>query len=505
MGNILVADGDSITIGFQNSGPFTPYTSYLNLNNSPWFILNNGVSGETLAAMLSSAPTAVDPFYGPSGTGNCVVIWGGTNDITEGATPADTYANLVAYVAARHAVGWKVIVPTMLSRVGEDAEKNEYNALILANTAGADAIVDFTQTPLGIDGGYSNPTYFDTGGIHPTLFSVTTIEAPYIQAAINSLNISSTQKVSLLQSVGLDVSGSTGSAVITLPQNVNVGDTIVVSISPLTYGVSITNFSDSLGLLWTLQTVPQPAGYNSYVYTATARSGGPCVITAILSGASNDVMVSIATFSGVVALDVKATVSQGYQTEPLLVTTPPTNFKPELVVSIGDFYYGGNIIPGGYSAAAEWGSFAVGFHNIGYKFASSTGPQSASWAYAGSAYSSGVVLTFSVIPSTLTNIFGFSPNRYTDVQNEGLRIYVSPGEINGVLIPGVVVKVPANATTFIGMNAQGTIVLGGGTDLYPIASVVAGQIVTSGGTGKNANYSNGIITITDLRPTTFSF
>jgi hypothetical protein len=55
------------------------------------------------------------------------------------------------------------------------------------------------------------------------------------------------------------------------------------------------------------------------------------------------------------------------------------------------------------------------------------------------------------------------------------------------------------------MNAQGTIVLGGGTDLYPIASVVAGQIVTSGGTGKNANYSNGIITITDLRPTTFSF
>jgi hypothetical protein len=504
MGNILVADGDSITLGFQDSGPFYPYTNIINLNQGPWFIFNNGVSSETLATMLANAPTTVDPFYGPPGSGNCVVIWGGTNDITNGASPATVYADLVEYVAARHAVGWKVVVPTMLSRVGEDVEKDEYNALILANTAGADAVVDFSHTPIGIDGGYSNLTYFNADQIHPTPLAISEYEMPLIQAAVNSLNTLSTETVSLRQSVGLNVSGSASSAVVSLPQNVNVGDTIVVSISPLTYGVSITNFSDSLGLAWTLQLTALPVGYNSYVYTATVTKSGSCTITAVLSGASTDVFVSLATFSGVGAIDVKATVSQGSQTGPLVVTTPSTNVEPELVVSIADFYYTTNVIATGYSAALEWGSFSVGFHNIGYKVARSVGPQTASWAYSGTAYSAGVVLTFKTVPPTPDNIFGFSPNYYFNQQSAGLAIYVSPGEINGKLFLGQVVQVPANATTYIGLTSQGQIVLGTGPSLYPIAVVVAGAVLTS--TPNTLPVSSpGILSITDQRPASFSF
>jgi hypothetical protein len=74
------------------------------------------------------------------------------------------------------------------------------------------------------------------------------------------------------------------------------------------------------------------------------------------------------------------------------------------------------------------------------------------------------------------------------------------------LFLGKVVSVPANTTTNISMDANGSIQLRFGNHLYPIATVITGQVVTSGSTGKNANTSNGILSITDQRPTTpFSF
>ncbi len=177
----MVADGDSITTGF---GAF-PYTNSILLDESPQRIANVAVFGETLATMLANAPTNVDPLYAPNGN-NIVIIWGGTNDIALGATPAATYANLTSYVAARHAVGWKVIVATMLSRFQLETQKNTYNALILANTAGADGIADFSGTPLGGDGDWANPIYFQADGVHPTTFGVASVEVPVMQTAVNA-------------------------------------------------------------------------------------------------------------------------------------------------------------------------------------------------------------------------------------------------------------------------------------------------------------------------------
>lgn len=176
----MVADGDSITTGF---GAF-PYTNSILLDESPQRIANVAVFGETLATMLANAPTDVDPLHAPNGN-NIVIIWGGTNDITLGATPAATYANLTSYIEARHAIGWKVIAVTMLSRFQQEAGKNAYNALILANSAGADGIADFTATPLGIDGGWANPVYFQADGVHPTSFGVSSVIVPVMQAAVD--------------------------------------------------------------------------------------------------------------------------------------------------------------------------------------------------------------------------------------------------------------------------------------------------------------------------------
>lgn len=166
-----------------------PYTSFLTLNGGAqnWSINNKGIPGETLTTMLANAPTNIDPWFNPNVLRNVVIIWAGTNDIANAQQPANVYANLVSYVAARHAKGWKVVVVTMLSRIGWDQKKDAYNALILANTAGADAVVDFGVTPLGIDNGYANPQWFFQDGIHVITVGVSTYEAPMISTGVNSI------------------------------------------------------------------------------------------------------------------------------------------------------------------------------------------------------------------------------------------------------------------------------------------------------------------------------
>lgn len=180
----LVADGDSITFG---QGATNPYTALMGLSGNSWTITNKGIPGELLSTMLTNAPTAIDPLFTSKFSKNVVVIWGGTNDIANSQQPVDVYANLTSYIAARHAVGWKVIAVTMLSRVGWDAKKDQYNALILANTAKADGIADFSGTPLGVDNGYLNATWFQADEIHPTTLGVVTYEAPIISTAVNAL------------------------------------------------------------------------------------------------------------------------------------------------------------------------------------------------------------------------------------------------------------------------------------------------------------------------------
>lgn len=190
--NILVCDGDSITEGFEG----TPYTSLLPFPTN-WTIINNGIGGATLSDMRADAPTNVDVHYDPA-VQNIVIIWGGTNDFAAtGSTVAEVYAILQGYCADRHAVGWKVIVTTMLSRTstnpvgGEtlDTDKNAYNALIRANWPSfADGISDVAANAnLGADGSYANTTYF-VDGIHPTSFSDSSIITPIMLDSLETLN-----------------------------------------------------------------------------------------------------------------------------------------------------------------------------------------------------------------------------------------------------------------------------------------------------------------------------
>lgn len=98
----------------------------------------------------------------------------------------------------------------------------------------------------------------------------------------------------------------------------------------------------------------------------------------------------------------------------------------------------------------------------------------------------------------MATFVGFSPNFYFNQQSAGLSIWIAAGTINGKLLNGQVVNVPANATTNISMDTNGNIVFGLGAGLN-IARVVTGKVQTSGTPNTLPIFSPGILSITDLR------
>jgi lysophospholipase L1-like esterase len=106
-----------------------------------------------------------------------VVIWGGTNDMALNplATPAQTYANLQAYVAAARLVPGvdKVIVLTALPRTSGDngnfeTDRQAFNTLVRNGWASfADALVDVgNDANIGQAGDNLDTTYYDGDAVH---------------------------------------------------------------------------------------------------------------------------------------------------------------------------------------------------------------------------------------------------------------------------------------------------------------------------------------------------
>jgi len=167
----LVYDGDSITAGYQSTNGFS-YPNQANLLLPLCDGYNFGISGETLAQMLAAAPANLDPLYDSTKTQNVVVLCGGTNDLSEGATPASVYANLQAYCAARRSAGWKVVVTTILPRSASDpfeSNRQALNASIRANWGTfADGLADIAaDSRIGAPGANANQEYFAADGTHP--------------------------------------------------------------------------------------------------------------------------------------------------------------------------------------------------------------------------------------------------------------------------------------------------------------------------------------------------
>lgn len=155
------------------------YPAFLTLDPAVWQTENVAIGGSNTTQMLARGAN-VDGNFKSAATKNVAIIWGGTNDSAAGITPTQSWANLAAWSAARHAKGFKTIVVTLFC-IGTGG----INAEIYANWQGVfDGLADPASDPhLGPVGSCPNTTYF-IDGTHPTQFAAQTIIAPINQAAI---------------------------------------------------------------------------------------------------------------------------------------------------------------------------------------------------------------------------------------------------------------------------------------------------------------------------------
>lgn len=169
---VLVFDGDSISIGLGAQPGLTLAEQVVAL--LPPGVASHvvGAGGRPVKDCLSRFDTDVRPLYDPRARHNLIFFHAGDNDITQGSTGRQAYAALTAYVARAHAQGWKVVLSTEMQRYDLPetmrAELDTFNALMLANAAGADGVADFggDATMGGVEN-RRDRTYYTIDGVHP--------------------------------------------------------------------------------------------------------------------------------------------------------------------------------------------------------------------------------------------------------------------------------------------------------------------------------------------------
>lgn len=170
----VIFDGDSLTGGNTGTAPAKTYTDrVLAALTGATDAYNLGISGQTVVQLAADASAQVDPLVDESLAQNVVVVWVGTNDLTNGDAAATVYANLVAYCQARQAAGFEVVVLTALPRGASapfETARQTFNASIRTNWATfADALADVgADSTIGEPGDQNNTTYYSGDAIHMT-------------------------------------------------------------------------------------------------------------------------------------------------------------------------------------------------------------------------------------------------------------------------------------------------------------------------------------------------
>lgn len=179
--------GDSITAG---SGVDTQATfNWLAVTTLP----TPGVGrrlGQGGSSVIGYSHTAeVDATF-QAGKTNTLIVFFGANDLLD-SSAATFKANLKAFCLARRAVGWKIVLLTVLPHTGNGVGGVSFNilraaanTLIRGDTSFYDALADVgdTGTTMGADAAAVNATYYQDG-VHPTTAGHALL-APIVEAAI---------------------------------------------------------------------------------------------------------------------------------------------------------------------------------------------------------------------------------------------------------------------------------------------------------------------------------
>jgi|SRR5215813_4790357 len=173
---LIVFDGNSLTAGYSVTDRAAYPAQCVKLLATPVATFNKGLNSAVTRRLVNRAPTEIDPFFSPERKWNVVVMWEGSNAITEGASAQGAFAGYKKYAADRRAKGWKVIVLSVLPRtVGAyktpatfEQQRQEFNRLLRSDHRWVDGFVDIGADPtIGQAGADADRTYY-ADGVHLT-------------------------------------------------------------------------------------------------------------------------------------------------------------------------------------------------------------------------------------------------------------------------------------------------------------------------------------------------
>lgn len=169
--------GDSITEGVGAAHNRTLARQLSDALATSTLARANGIAGVTAASLSTSIFLAGHGArWRHPGAVNVAHILAGTNDITGGATASTIYGYLQTLVTnAKSATGFqRTALATILPRADAtwtsayETVRNDLNALIRANSAGADVVVDYAADPMiGAASAPNDPALFSTDKLHP--------------------------------------------------------------------------------------------------------------------------------------------------------------------------------------------------------------------------------------------------------------------------------------------------------------------------------------------------
>jgi lysophospholipase L1-like esterase len=176
----LLASGTSLTIGYGLSST-QAWPSNLTLTNQPTYtVQNDGIVGVTIKAIASNEANRMAPYCMTQSGPSVYILQAGDNDFANfpSASTQSVFGDMAAATQVMKRAGCRVYLMTGFSKSGTDAsgrtfdaDKNAYDAVILANwrTVGADGVIDAGAIlAMGCNGCNTNATYFQGDHTHPT-------------------------------------------------------------------------------------------------------------------------------------------------------------------------------------------------------------------------------------------------------------------------------------------------------------------------------------------------
>lgn len=193
-----MSDGDSITAGTATTS--YPQVAANSLTPNTIRLYDVGASGQSCAQRAAAVSTSVVPKFDTLEARNAASLLCGANDWTNGTTDASSYSSILTWVSAVKAAGFQAIVLTgpsrSLSPLGtvnsNGVTGDQYMQALAARITGGAVANGYTvadvnsDVTIGCTGCYSNLTYFQSDGLHPTQAGYNIIGS-YLKTALQSL------------------------------------------------------------------------------------------------------------------------------------------------------------------------------------------------------------------------------------------------------------------------------------------------------------------------------